>query len=80
LKGVLTAEAETQKKIASADGEAESILRVAKAQAEANRLLAESLTTQLVELKRIEKLNPNVQMIYVPSNANIFTGEFPLKD
>lgn len=52
---VRTAEAEAQKKIAEARGKAESILLEAKAQAETNRLLSQSITANLIEVKRIEK-------------------------
>lgn len=51
------AKAEAQKKIEGANGEAKSLLAVAKAQAEANRILSESLTPELVRYKSIEKWN-----------------------
>lgn len=54
---VREAEAEAQKKIAAAKGEAESIKLVAVSQAEANRILSASITSNLVEYKRIEKWN-----------------------
>lgn len=47
--------AEADKKIEEARGIAESILIQAKAQAEANRLVAESVTPNLVQYKSIEK-------------------------
>lgn len=49
------AEADAAKKVAAAKGEAESILMVAKAQADANKLLSESITTTLVNYKSLEK-------------------------
>jgi regulator of protease activity HflC (stomatin/prohibitin superfamily) len=49
------ATAEAQKKIAQAKGEADSLLLTAKAQAEANSLLSNSLTPNLIEYKKIEK-------------------------
>ena len=52
---VKTAEAEAKKKVAEAQGQAESILTVARAQAEANRIIANSLTPLLVDSKKIEK-------------------------
>lgn len=52
---VATARAEAQKSIAAADGEAQSITLVAKAQADANRILASSITPELVQYKAIEK-------------------------
>lgn len=66
--------AEAEKKIATAEGEAKSILIKAHAEAEANRLLSQSLTGLLVEKLKIEKMNPNVQVIYLPSNSNLWTG------
>jgi len=48
-------EAESKKVQAKAEGDAQSILITAKAQATANKLLSESLSPQLVEVKRIEK-------------------------
>lgn len=61
---VRTAVAEAQKQIAAARGKAESILLEAQAQAEANRLLSASLTTNLIQLKWVEAWNgvlPTVQ-------------------
>lgn len=52
---VATAKAEADKKIEEARGEAESILRVAEAQAKANKLLAESLTPEFVQYQAITK-------------------------
>ena len=52
---VAHAKAEADKKIEDARGEAESILRVAEAQAKANKLLAESLTTEFVQYQAITK-------------------------
>ena len=52
---VAQAKAEADKKIEDARGTAESILRVADAQAKANKLLAESLTTEFVQYQAITK-------------------------
>jgi prohibitin 1 len=41
--------------VAQANGQAQAILAVATAQAEANRKLAESLTANLVAYKQLEK-------------------------
>jgi regulator of protease activity HflC (stomatin/prohibitin superfamily) len=54
---VAEAEGEARSKKAIADGEAQSILVKAKAQAEANRVLAESLTPVLVQYTTVEKWN-----------------------
>lgn len=48
-------EAEAKQKIAEAEGEAQAILAKAKAQAEANKLVNESLTPELVRYKFAEK-------------------------
>jgi regulator of protease activity HflC (stomatin/prohibitin superfamily) len=52
---VATAKAEADKKIEEARGQAESILRVAEAQAKANKLVATSLTPELVQYFGLEK-------------------------
>lgn len=49
------AEAEAKKKIEDAKGTAQSILEIAEAQAKANKILAESLTPELVNYKTIER-------------------------
>jgi regulator of protease activity HflC (stomatin/prohibitin superfamily) len=54
---VAQAKAEADKKIEDARGTAESILRVAEAQAKANRLLADSLTSEFVQYQAITKWN-----------------------
>lgn len=50
-------EAEAKKLVVQADGEAQSTLRRAQAQAEANLLLAKSLTPELVRYESIKKWN-----------------------
>jgi regulator of protease activity HflC (stomatin/prohibitin superfamily) len=52
---VASAKAEADKKIEDARGTAESILRVADAQAKANKLLANSLTPEFVQYQAITK-------------------------
>ena len=54
---VAESEGEARSKKALAEGEAQSILLKAKAQAEANRVLAESLTPVLVQYTAVEKWN-----------------------
>lgn len=56
-KAVAKAEGEAAEARARADGKASSILVEAEAQAKANKLLAESLTSGLIELKKLEKWN-----------------------
>lgn len=52
---VQEAKAEAAKKVAQAVGEAESLLTVAKGQAEANRILTASISPALIDYKRVEK-------------------------
>lgn len=52
---VAQARAEAEKKVAEAKGDADSILLKAKAQAEANKELAASITTELVQYRALEK-------------------------
>jgi regulator of protease activity HflC (stomatin/prohibitin superfamily) len=54
---VAQAEYDAKKAVAEADGKGQSILAVAKAQAEANKILSESLTANLIQYKAIEKWN-----------------------
>ena len=49
-----TTQAEAAKKIAEADGEAKSLVTRAQGEADANRIRQNSLTPQLLELRRIE--------------------------
>lgn len=51
---VASTEAEGKKRIAAATAEAESVRIAAEAQANANKLLSESITPTLLELKRLE--------------------------
>lgn len=66
---VATAKAEADKRIEQARGEAESIRLNAIAQAEANRIIAQSLTPEIVQFQAIQKWNgilPNVTGGAVP--------------
>lgn len=54
---VRSAEAEAQKKIAEAKGTADSILLVARAQSEANKILSASLTSQIIQSQWIARWN-----------------------
>lgn len=63
---------QANQRIEEARGIAEANIETARGQAEANRLLTESLSDLLIEYTRIQKLNPNVQVIYLPSDANLF--------
>lgn len=52
---IATARAEADKKIEEARGVAQSIQVIAKSQADANKILSESITPQLVQYKSLEK-------------------------
>lgn len=52
---VAQATAEAQKKVAEAKGEADSILLKAQAQSQANKILAESLTSEFVQYEALQK-------------------------
>ena len=54
---VQSTKAEAEKAVAEAEGKSRAILIEAKAQAEANKLLAASVTPTLVEIKKVEKWN-----------------------
>jgi len=55
--------------VIAAQGEAQSILLRAQAQAEANSILALSLSPELLTYTYINKLAPNVQVMYLPSGT-----------
>jgi len=65
---------EADQAVAVAQGKADAMMIEAKAQAEANKIIAGSLTEQLVKLKAIEKFNDKVQIIYTPGDSNLFVG------
>lgn len=52
---VAQARAEAEKKVAEAKGEADSILLKAKSQSEANRILSQSITQELVQYRALDK-------------------------
>lgn len=55
---------------AVAQGQAEAIKTLAEGQAAANTALNNSLTPSLIQYTEIQKLNPNVSVILLPSDAN----------
>lgn len=70
-KQIATQEAQAAKnKVAQAKFQADQIIKQAQGQAEANRLKRQTLTPLLVQQNAIDKLNPNVQVILVPSGSN----------
>ena len=60
---------EREQRIVQASAQADAIRLEAEAQAEANRLIAESLTPDLVKLKGYETLNPNISIMLVPNEG-----------
>lgn len=67
-----TTDAETRRLVAETDAAAKRI--AAQGEADANRILIESLTPELLELKRIEALR-DANTVYVPSDTTIITGQ-----
>jgi regulator of protease activity HflC (stomatin/prohibitin superfamily) len=59
-----------QNRVATAKYKAQQIIEQAQGQAKANLLKRQTLTPLLVEQNAIDKLNPNVSVIVVPSGAN----------
>jgi len=55
--------------VISAEGDAKAILARATAQAQANQLLSQSLTPDLLTYTYINKIAPNVQVMYLPSGT-----------
>jgi regulator of protease activity HflC (stomatin/prohibitin superfamily) len=55
--------------VIAAEGEAQAILLKAQAQAQANEVLAKSLSPELLTYTYINKLAPNVQVMYLPSGT-----------
>jgi regulator of protease activity HflC (stomatin/prohibitin superfamily) len=55
--------------VIAAQGEAQAILLKAQAQAQANEVLAQSLTSALLTYTYIEKIAPNIQVMYLPSGT-----------
>lgn len=69
---VAQAKAEADKKVEEARGQADSILKVAEAQAKANKLLAESLTPELMQYKALEVWDGKLPTTMVPGQATPF--------
>lgn len=70
-KQIATQEAQAaQNRVSVARYKAQQIIATAKGQAAANTLKRQTLTPLLVEQNAIDKLNPNVQVIMVPSGSN----------
>lgn len=69
---VAQAKAEADKKIEDARGVAESILKVAEAQAKANKVLAESITPEFIQYQALEKWDGKLPTTMVPGQATPF--------
>ena len=77
-KQVATQEAKAaQERVAKVKAEAQQKIEQARGEAEALRVKGEQLrkSPEIVQLEAIEKLNPNAQIVYLPSEANILLGE-----
>ena len=61
--------------IQRADGEAQAILTVAKAQADANTLLTKSLTEPLIRYELVRRLGDDVKVIILPTGQQFILGE-----
>lgn len=73
---VLIVRHQAEQAVERARGEGESLLVVARSQAEANRLLSESLTQELVQYSLIQKLADDIRVIIVPAGQSfIFDSE-----
>ncbi len=62
---------EAQQQIELARGEAESIRVRAEGQAEANRLLSQSLTPEVIQFQALQKLGDNIQIALLPAGQGI---------
>jgi regulator of protease activity HflC (stomatin/prohibitin superfamily) len=71
---VKTAEAQAKIKIAQAEGEAQSMLTYAKAEAESNRLRQQTLTPLLLQQMWIEKWDGAVPQTQLGQGANVMYG------
>lgn len=70
-KQIATQQAQAaQNRVATAKYKAQQIIEQAQGQAKANELKRETLTPLLVEQNAIDKLNPKVTVIMVPSGSN----------
>jgi regulator of protease activity HflC (stomatin/prohibitin superfamily) len=69
---VAQAKAEADKKIEYARGVAESILKVAEAQAKANKILSDSLTSEFVQYEALQKWDGKLPTTMVPGQATPF--------
>jgi regulator of protease activity HflC (stomatin/prohibitin superfamily) len=71
---VAQAKAEADKKIEEARGQAESLLKVAEAQANANKLISESLSPELMQYKALEVWDGKLPTTMIPGQATPFVN------
>lgn len=71
---IRTAKAEAEKKIAEAEGQGKSILIVAQSQADANNLLAKSLTPELVQYQALKVWNGILPTTMLPNGTVPFVS------
>ncbi|MCE7929014.1 MAG: prohibitin family protein [Dehalococcoidia bacterium] len=64
-------EAEAQQAKAVAIGKADALREEARGQADANKLLTESITPELIQFQAVQKLADNVQIALLPSGQGI---------
>jgi len=67
---VAEARFKAQQQVETAKGEAQSTLVRATAQARANKLLARSLTNQVIQYEAVQRLSPNVTTVLLPSDSS----------
>ncbi len=68
---VLQRQFEAEQLVETAKGEAESIRVRAEGQAAANKLLAESLTPEVIQFEALQRLGDNVQIALIPSGQGV---------
>ena len=66
---VKQAQFQAQSEVAKAEGDSKATVARATGQAEANRKLTASLTPEVIQYAAINKLNPRVQVIYMPAGS-----------
>lgn len=67
---VAAEQAKAEQRAAQAKGEADAIVNLAKGQAEANNLVAASLTPALIQFQMVQKLADNISVMMLPSGGN----------
>lgn len=61
---------QAQQAVVDAEGKANAAVALAKGQAEANQLLSDSLTPELIQYTAITKLNDKISVILLPATGN----------